>query len=145
MSSEQDHFAAARRFQEFYDQTLRKVGARAPAPLLGESVNHYRRETLRNLKRTFLPQNHPLYEVQYRDLKADALQIFEPQLLNACVVEARNPKNIPAGEIREVKNFDEYGTLKTVEFYGQESFVKQMMRPGRRVTSFLFDRTALRR
>jgi hypothetical protein len=139
MSSEQEHFDAARRFQEFYDATLRKVGARAPQPVLGETVNHYRRETLRNLKRTFLPQNHPLYEVQYRDLKADALGIFEPQLLNACVIEANNPQHIPAGELRKIEEFDEYGKVKSIKWVGQEHFTRQMMRPGRRVVSFRTD------
>jgi hypothetical protein len=60
MSTDQQHFDAARQFQEFYDQTLRRVGAKAPQPILGQSVNDYRRETLRNLKRTFLPEVHPL-------------------------------------------------------------------------------------
>ena len=115
MPSEQQHFDAARKFQAFYDETLRKIGARAPQPILGETVNHYRRETLRNLKRTFLPQNHDLYQVQFRQLPADVLQVFEPQLLQACV-----------------------------DWIGRESFVKQMGRPGRRVKSFLFDRSALR-
>jgi hypothetical protein len=58
MSTPEQHFDAARKFQAYCDDTLRKVGMRAPQPVLGETVNHYRRETLRNLKRTFLPQNH---------------------------------------------------------------------------------------
>ena len=57
MANQQEHFQAARRFQEYYDQALQQVGQRAPAPLLGQKVNDYRRETLRQLKRTFLPQN----------------------------------------------------------------------------------------
>jgi hypothetical protein len=145
MSTPEEHFNASRKFQEFYDQTLRKVGARAPQPVLGETVNHYRRETLRNLKRTFLPQNHELYQVQYRQLKADALQILEPQLLDACVTEANNPCHVPVGELRKVEEIDQYGQVKTIKWIGQESFVKAMGRPGRRVTSFLFDRSALRR
>ena len=144
MPSEQQHFEAARKFQAFYDETLRKIGARAPQPILGETVNHYRRETLRNLKRTFLPQNHDLYQVQYRELKADALQVLEPQLLQACVVEANNPAHVPPGELRKIEEFDQYGQVKTIRFVGPESFVKQMGRPGRRVKSFLFDRSALR-
>ena len=143
MSSEQEHFDAARRFQAYYDETLRRVGARAPQPTLGQTVNDYRRETLRTFKRTFLPEVHDLYKVNYRGLKADALQVFEPQLLEACVVEANNPVHVPAGELRKVEELDEYGKLKTIRWVGQQSFVKQMMRPGRRVTSFLFDRTAL--
>ena len=103
MPSEQQHFEAARKFQAFYDETLRKIGARAPQPILGETVNHYRRETLRNLKRTFLPQNHDLYQVQFRQLPADVLQVFEPQLLQACVVECNNPAHVPPGELRKVE------------------------------------------
>jgi hypothetical protein len=144
MSTPQQHFDAARRFQEFYDETLRKVGARAPQPTLGETVNHYRRETLRNLKRTFLPQNHDLYQVQFRQLKADALQVFEPQLLNACVVEANNPQNVPEGQLRKIEEYDEYGKVRMIKFIGQHSFVRDMMRPGRRVKSFLFDPRSIR-
>ena len=144
MSTPEEHLSACLKFQEYYDNALRKVGTRAPQPVLGTTVNDYRRETLRNLKRTFLPQTHPLYEVQFRQLKADALGVLEPQLLQACVVEANNPVHVPAGELRKVEELDEYGKLKTIRWVGQESFVKAMGRPGRRVTSFLFDRSALR-
>jgi hypothetical protein len=136
MSTEQDHFDAARKFQAFYDETLRKVGARAPQPTLGQSCNDYRRETLRNLKRTFLPPAHDLYQVQYRQLKSDALQVFEPQLLQACVAEANNPVHVPPGELRKVEELDEYGKLKSIKWIGQESFVRAMARPGRRVVKF---------
>ena len=144
MPSEQEHFNAARKFQEFYDNTLRKVGMRAPQPTLGQTVNDYRRETLRTLKRTLLPQVHELYKVNYRGLPADVLNPFEAQLLSAVVVEANNPIHVPVGELRKIEELDEYGKLKTIRWIGQESFVKQMGRPGRRVKSFLFDRTALR-
>src|SRR6516162_9084631 len=140
MPSEQEHFDASRKFQAYYDEVLRKIGVRAPQPVLGTTVNDYRRETLRNLKRTFLPQNHDLYQVQFRQLPADVLQVFEPQLLQACVVEANNPAHVPPGELRKIEEFDQYGQVKTIRFVGPESFVRQMMRPGRRVKSFLFDR-----
>jgi hypothetical protein len=145
MSTPEEHLSASLKFQEYYDTTLRKIGLRAPQPTLGQTVNDYRRETLRTIKRTFLPQNHPLYGVQMRQLKPDALQALEPQVLQAAVVEANNPCHVPAGELRKVEELDDYGKLKTIRWIGPESFVKQMMRPGRRVTSFLFDRSALRR
>ena len=107
-------------------------------------MNDYRRETLRTIKRTFLPQNHPLYAVQMRALKADALAALEPQVLQAAVVEANNPCHVEPGQLRKVEELDEYGKLKTIKWIGQESFVKAMGRPGRRVKSFLFDRSALR-
>ena len=86
MSSPEEHLSACLKFQEYYDDTLRKVGMRAPQPTLGQTVNDYRRETLRTIKQTFLPQSHPLYKVQMRALKADALAALEPQVLTACVV-----------------------------------------------------------
>ena len=144
MSTPEQHFDAARKFQAYYDDTLRKVGMRAPQPVLGETVNHYRRETLRNLKRTFLPQTHDLYQVQFRQLPADILQVFEPQLLTAVVTEAYNPAHVPPGELRKIEEYDEYGKVRTIKFIGQESFVKAMGRPGRRVKSFLFDPRSIR-
>ena len=35
---------------------------------------------------------------------------------------------------------DDYGKVKQIDWIGQDSFVKQMMRPGRRVVSFTTDR-----
>jgi hypothetical protein len=140
MATEEEHFDASRQFQAFYDETLRRVGARAPQPTLGMRVNDYRRETLRQLKRTFLPQNHPLYQVQFRSLESDALPVFEQQLLPACIEEANNPAHVPPGELRKIERLDEYGKVKFIDWVGQESFVKEMMRPGRRVISFTTDR-----
>jgi hypothetical protein len=139
MSTSEEHLSACLKFQEYYDNTLRKIGLRAPQPTLGQSCNDYRRETLRTIKQTFLPQNHPLYAVQMRALKADALQALEPQVLKAAVVEANNPVHVPAGELRKVEELDDYGKLKTIRWVGLESFVKAMGRPGRRVVSFRTD------
>src|SRR5215472_14883906 len=144
MSSAEEHLSACLKFQEYYDDTLRKIGMRAPQPVLGTTVNDYRRETLRTIKKTFLPQDHELYRIQFRGLPADVLNPFEAQLLSAAVVEANNPIHVPPGELRKIEELDEYGKLKTIRWIGQESFVKAMGRRGRRVKSFLFDRTALR-
>jgi hypothetical protein len=116
------------------------LAAQTPQPTLGQSVNDYRRETLRRLKRTYLPEIHPLHQVQYRSLRSDALAALEPQLLAAVVSEANNPEYVPPGELKKVERLDEYGKVRCVEFVSQESFVKQMMRPGRRVLSFTTDR-----
>src|SRR6516165_2709828 len=114
MSSPEEHLSAARRFQEYYDTTLRRVGMRAPQPVLGTTVNNYRRETLRTIKQTFLPQNHPLYAVQMRQLKADALGVLEPQVLEAAVTEANNPVHVEPGQLKKIERFDQYGQVKTI-------------------------------
>src|SRR5262249_53435179 len=113
---------------------------RAPEPVLGQTVNDYRRESLRTMKRTFLPPAHDLYKVNYRGLQSGVLKAFEPQLLAAVVVEANNPVHVPRGELRKIEEFDELGKTRMFRFVGQECFVKQMGRPGRRVISFNTDR-----
>jgi hypothetical protein len=136
MSTQQEHYEASRKFQAYYDESLRNVGVRVPAPLLGDTVNSYRRETLRNLKRTFLPEVHPLYAVQCRKLPADALSILEPEILKACVTEANNPAHLEPGELKKVERLDETGRVRCIDWIGQEHFTKQMTQPGRRVVSF---------
>jgi hypothetical protein len=132
MATPQDHFDVARSYQAHYDEVLRQVGMRAPQPTLGQTVNNYRRETLRMMKRFFLPQNHELCRVNYRGLEADALKGFEPQLLQAVVKEANNPAHVPPGEFRKIEDLDEPGRVRTIRFVGSECFVKQMGVPGRR-------------
>jgi hypothetical protein len=126
---------AIRQYQALYDDTLRKVGRRARQPVLGESVGDYRRESLRDMKMAFLPQNHELYRVQMRRLNDDALGAIEPMVLAAVPIEANNPAHVPPGELRKVEELDDFGKLKTIRFIG-ESFIKSFTRPGRRVISF---------
>lgn len=101
----------------------------------GQTCNDYRRETMRLLKRSHLPQNHEMYKVQYRALPDDkiVMQEIEKKLLNACVVEARNPNNFAEGEVeREFVKQDSNG-LKVHEFIRREFFVKDMTIPGKHV------------
>jgi hypothetical protein len=138
MASPKEHFDAARKWQEHYQAQVEDIGLNMPSPTLGQSTNNYRREMMRLLKQTFIPTTHDLYKVQMRGLPDDVLAGFEQMLLPACRTEAFNPATVPLGEIREVVKTDASG-LKVRNFIGQESFVKQMMRPGRRVVSFRTD------
>jgi hypothetical protein len=140
--SEQDHFDAAKSFQEYYDTALREVGVRIPAPVLGQSANDYRRKTLAALQRALLP-HHQLGKVDFHELKADALQVVEPQALDACKTERMNPRNVPPGQIVPRKSFDQYGRVQQTTYIGgqlpngeQTCFVTDLTRPGRRVVSF---------
>ena len=87
------------------------------------SSHHWSRELqalgLRGRDRTFLPQNHDLYQPNYRNTPSDALGVFEPQLLRACVEEANNPQHVPPGELRKIERFDEYGNVKCIDWVGQ--------------------------
>src|SRR5262245_44536630 len=79
----------------------------------------------------------PLLPMSIR-IPADVLSGFEDMLLPACKTEAFNPLTVPKGEIREVVKTD-VNCLKVRHFIGQDSFVKFICRPGRRVVSFRTD------
>jgi len=135
MASPKEHFDASRKWQEHYQKEVEDIGLNIPPPSLGQKTNDYRREMMRLLKKTFIPASHKLSKVQMRQLPDDVLSGFEQMLLPACRTEAFNPLTVPKGEIREVVRVDQNG-LKVRHFIGQESFVKGMGRPGRRVISF---------
>jgi hypothetical protein len=97
----------------------------------------YRRDLAVKLKK-LLPGSHELRQVQYRRLDDTTLSVFEPQLYHAVRAEAHNPSTVPPGEFRRVVKIDSNG-MKMVEWIGQDSFIKQFTRPGRRVTSFRTD------
>lgn len=127
--------ASGRVLQERYDEALSSWDRRAPAPILGQDIDSYRRDTLVKIKK-LLPEGHELRKVQIRRMPNDALNVFEPQILKACRSEAYNPNTVPRGEFRKVVKVDANGS-RMVEWVGQESFVKQLGREGRRVVSFL--------
>ena len=125
----------ARIFQARYDDALREVGIRAPEPILGQDPYNYRRKALHTFQCNHIPQNHELAKIDPYKLPAETLDIFEPKIINAAITELTNPTTVPPGELRQVDKFDRLGRVCEHNFYG-ESFVKQMGRPGRRVTSF---------
>jgi hypothetical protein len=129
---------SARLYQEQHDNALCQIGFRAPQPTIGQMQDDYRRETLRTIKKQFLT-HHPLHRINMRGLDASVLPQFEQQVLQAAVSEAHNPKNVPLGELHRIDKRDETGVLKEICWVGQESFVKEMNRPGRRVLSFTTD------
>ena len=144
MSTDQQHYDTCRQWQEYYDNKLRTIGMRAPSPVLGQTVAEYCRKVLVQTKKAFIPHSHELRQFSLDDVRSDALAVLGPQILDAAVVEANNPQNVLAGELRKIERLDEYGKVKTIDWIGQESFVKAMGRPGRRVKSFLFDPRSIR-
>jgi hypothetical protein len=129
--------SAARVYQERADTALSPWDIRAPAPVLGEDAAKYRRDLAVKLKR-LLPEAHELRKVQYRRLDDSALGALEPDLYRTVRNIAFDPMSVPAGEMRRVVKVDSNG-LKMVEWVGQESFIKEFTRRGRRVTSFRTD------
>jgi hypothetical protein len=150
MATEAQHRHAIDKFRSYYDETLtRHIGARPPDPFPGQSLIDYRIDACAAFKKTYLPQNHDLYKVNFKKTRATLrddttalnafLEVIEPQLLAACKVEANNPLHVPPGELKQINRLDQTGHVKMTEFIGQDCFVKQMMRPGRRVVGFKTD------
>ena len=127
--------ASGRVYQERADNALEPWDQRAPHPVLGEPIDKYRRDLCVKLKH-MLPENHELRKVQFRRMDDYVLGNFEPQLYKAVRDAAHDPSTVPPGQFRRVVEIDQGGT-KMVKWIGQESFVKDFTRPGRRVTSFM--------
>jgi hypothetical protein len=74
--------------------------------------------------------------VKLSQLPEEAFNIAENQVYSDAALAAANPIDLAAGELRAVTKTDPTTNVRTIVFYGKESFVKQMGRPGRRVASF---------
>ena len=112
-------------------------GASALEPLsLVRRSETYRRTQLIKAK-NLLPEGHELREIQVRQLRSDALDVFQQQILRACKEAAYDKTSVPLeAPLRRVKSIDHNG-LKVVDWIGQRSFVQDFNRAGRRVVSFL--------
>jgi hypothetical protein len=136
MATEQQQFDIARQWQEEFDNTLQDIGSRAMQPTLGQSAANYVRESMRMIKRAYLPPNHPLSKVNMRALDASAINPIWNDLKKAAREEAYNPVTVPEGEFREIVKTNPGNGQKIHTFIGRDCFVKFMNRPGRRVVSF---------
>jgi len=119
-----------RAVQERADESFSPWGFRAPGPTLGEDPDEYRRKLLIMAKKQ-LPTDHKLRAVQIRQLRADALGVFEPQIYSACKAAAYDATSVPPGDLRRVEEIDPQNGMKIVKFIGQHSFVRDMGRAGR--------------
>jgi hypothetical protein len=82
MATKQEHFETARKWQEHFDGRLSQVGWRAPEPVLGQTVNDYRRDVLIKAKKAFIPRTHELRQFSLDDVKDDALGVIESKSLS---------------------------------------------------------------
>jgi hypothetical protein len=127
-----DEHAAFADTQARADQVFAGFGERAPRPLEGEHLVDYRKRLATKLKK----HSTTWGKVKLSELPESAFQIAEDTIYNDAISAAANPADLAAGELRMVTKIDPATGVRTNVFYGKESFVKQMGRPGRRVQSF---------
>jgi hypothetical protein len=153
MSIEADNRSACVQYQTFFnDSFCQHVGTTPFAPIEGESVDHYRARFCNHVKRTYLRRDRDLSNVGFHELSRQNMNAFtklERQLLAEARVDAWDPATVAPGELRAIPRRDPLTNhVKTIDYIGSRSFVVDPAyghRAGRRVTSFLFDRSALGR
>jgi hypothetical protein len=129
--SDDEHVAFADA-QARADAVFNGFGQRAPRPLEGEALFDYRKRLATKLK-----SYSPAWKgVKFSMLPEEAFNIAETQVYSDATAAASNPTDLNAGELRMVTKIDPTTGVRSNVFYGKESFVKAMGRPGRRVASF---------
>jgi hypothetical protein len=127
-----DEHAAFADAQSRADAVFNGFGLRAPRPLEGEALFDYRKRLATKLK---------AHSARWKSIKLTRLddETFAPieeQIYADAAVAAANPVDLEAGEMRMVARVNPSTGSRENVFYGKESFVKAMGRPGRRVASF---------
>jgi hypothetical protein len=127
-----DEHAAFADAQARADTVFAGFGQRAPRPLDGEALFDYRKRMAKKLK-----GYSPVWKnAKFSKLDEETFAIAETQVYSDATAAAANPMDLEAGELRMVTKIDPATGVRSNVFYGKESFVKSMGRPGRRVASF---------
>ena len=127
-----DEHAAFADAQARADAVFNGFGLRAPRPLEGETLIDYRRRLATKLK----THSTTWKNTKLSKLDEETFTPIESQIYADAEHAAANPVDLNAGELRMVQKVDPTTGVRTNNFYGKESFVKQMGRAGRRVASF---------
>jgi hypothetical protein len=130
------HVDSCRKHQARYDSAYRGLGTDgAPPPHDGEYPGDFRRRLMRGLQDK-LPASNQWANVDPDDLDKSAIGPIEAQVLEAAEAEGKNPspENLPRDDsmIARVRT-DPMSGARMTHFYGRESFIKSLSRPGRRV------------
>src|SRR6516165_362540 len=130
-------------YQQRADAVFAEWGTRAKQRVEGEDVEDYRRNLAVQAKKLLpysndrpapdLPTFAELRRLKLWSLDRNTFEAFEPLVYRAAAVAYARDDTTAPGELREVVKVDPVTGFKEVRFFGRESFVKSMNRPGRRV------------
>jgi hypothetical protein len=119
--------------QAIADDALAPWSIRAPAPSADDTRRSYKIRLL-DLAAKQLPPGDPLRRSDLRLLGNDVLDIFAPQIFEACKNAVHRVDTLAPGQEREIKTEKDGRRFST--FVSQKSFVVDMQPEARRVTSF---------
>jgi hypothetical protein len=127
--------ASARIYQARADDAFQSWGMRAPAPVIGEDPEDYRRRLMIRAKKQ-LPEGHELRQVTVNQLPAETLNIYEPMFYDACKKAGNTADSAAPNGLRMVERINPANGQRMIEFLGTRSFVHDFKSPVRRVVSF---------
>ena len=130
---EEDHAKADA--QSRADAVAQMFGSRAPAPMMGESSMNYRKRLLRNFAR-----HSTFAKADFDTIAADAATFANVEnIVYADAAEASKTPDVPSGQLLKRTRTTETGHVIN-EFFGNETFIKQLRMPSKYVTEFLTPR-----
>lgn len=112
------------------DDAMQEFGLRARGPSSDETLRDYRRGLLKSVQ-SRLPSSHKWRNVSFAGMQEEALQVAEEQIYADAAMAAASVEGMEPGAIREVVTVDPITNLRTSRFFGPQSFVVAMGRPGR--------------
>jgi hypothetical protein len=118
-----------------YDPFFAAFGTQTPQPRDDESAYDYRRRLFTRLQRR-LPDSSDLVGIRADELSGKPLSNFEVQLFTEVTREAEKPSasNLPPnGELVQRIVTDHNTGSKHIDWFGKESFIKQLSRPPQHV------------
>jgi hypothetical protein len=132
-----------RQYAARYDDSFAAFNVSTPVAADGEHPEKFRIRLFNRLVRK-LPEGHAWSDTRADDLPlGPAMDNIEAMVLEAAKQEGLKPSfdNLPpSGEIIARPRADAAGA-KITEFFGRESFIKSMGRPGRKVARIVNPRT----
>ena len=132
-----DNMHARTEIASRYDSAFRSFGTEVPAPADDEAPPAYRSRLFNRLGRR-LPSGHDLASIRADDISSSptVFNHFEREMIEAAKTEGERPstENLPTnGEMVARHRTDSDTGSRVTEFFGRESFIKSMGRPGQRV------------
>jgi hypothetical protein len=128
-----------RQYQVRYADAFAAFGTQVPAPVDDERPGEYRKRLYEHLRHK-LPGGHELATIRADDIPSgNVARNFEQMLLEAARVEGERPSvdNLPRdGSMISRVRVDPDSNQRITEWFGRESFIKQMGREARKVHRF---------
>jgi hypothetical protein len=131
------NFEARREVAARYDDAFRSFGTTVPEAADDEAVEADRRRLFNRMARKLAP-SHELADLRADDVSSSTVGYnhFESEIIKAAIAEGERPSvaNLPdTGELVQRLRVDPETNERSINWYGRESFVKQMSRGGHRV------------